>query len=221
MKARIPINQADNPGDAKSTPAFSCQRPGKPARCTALLGGAVAGILLAAQTASAGKIFVIAMENHNFTQPDPTNSPQQILGNTAAPYINSLITPGHPNAAQVSYATAYFNAGKGVHPSEPNYVWAEAGTDFGIHTDAEPRSANHNVFDAPHLTAQFNAAGISWKNYQEDVQLGLSPTNNASGTNGPVNPYYGTTQYNYAVKHNPMALLRYRRPERLSPRAIL
>ena len=205
MKARIHINQADNPGDAKSTPAFSCQRPGKLARCTALLGGAVAGILLAAQAAAAGNIFVIAMENHNFTQPDPTNSPQQILGNTAAPYINSLITPGHPNAAQVSYATAYFNAGKGVHPSEPNYVWAEAGTDFGIHTDAEPRSANHNIFDAPHLTAQFNAAGISWKNYQEDVQLGLSPTNNASGTNGPVNRYYGTTQYNYAVKHNPMA----------------
>src|SRR5437879_4410832 len=108
MKARIHINQADNPGDAKSTPAFCCQRPGKLARCTALLGGAVAGILLAAQAAPAGNIFVIAMENHNFTQPDPTNSPQQILGNTAAPYINSLITPGHPNAAQVSYATAYF-----------------------------------------------------------------------------------------------------------------
>ena len=99
MKTRIPINQADNPGDAKSTLAFSCQRPGKLARCTALLGGAVAGILLAAQAAPAGNIFVIAMENHNFTQPDPTNSPQQILGNTAAPYINSLITPGHPNAA--------------------------------------------------------------------------------------------------------------------------
>jgi len=122
-------------------------------------------------------------------------------GVLAGPVIN----PANGHSAQVSYATAYFNAGKGVHPSEPNYVWAEAGTDFGIHTDAEPRSTNHNIFDAPHLTAQFNAAGISWKNYQEDVQLGLSPTNNASGTNGPVNPYYGTTQYNYAVKHNPMA----------------
>ena len=204
MKARIHIKQADSTGNAKSTLEFSRQRPGKLARSTALLG-AMAAVLLAAQPAPAANIFVIAMENHNFTQPDPTNSPQQIFGNPAAPYINSLITPGNPNAAQVSYATAYFNAGKGVHPSEPNYVWAEAGTDFGIHTDAEPRPANHNIFDAPHLTAQFNAAGISWKNYQEDVQLGLSPTNNASGTNGPVNPYYGTTQYNYAVKHNPMA----------------
>lgn len=178
---------------------------------TILLAATAAGALFN-QTVSAepavskiGNIFVIAMENHNFTQPVPTNNPQQIFGNPAAPYINSLLTPGNPAAAQVSYATACFNAGTGVHPSEPNYVWAEAGTDFGIHTDAEPRDANHNVFTAPHLTAQFNDAGISWKNYQEDVQLALSPTNNASGTNGPVNPYYGRTQYDYAVKHNPMA----------------
>jgi len=82
------------------------------------------------------------------------------------------------------------NAGIGVHPSEPNYVWAEAGTDFGVHTDAVPLATNHNVFTAPHLTAQFNEAGISWKNYQEDIQLSLSPTNNASGTNGPLNQYY-------------------------------
>jgi hypothetical protein len=50
-----------------------------------------------------------------------------------------------------------------------------------------------------------NDAGIPWNNYQEDVQLGAGPTHSASGSNGPVNPYYGTTQYNYAVKHNPMA----------------
>src|SRR4029077_20764163 len=62
-----------------------------------------------------------------------------------------------------------------------------------------------NVYDAPHLTAQLNAAGIPWKNYQEDVQLAPSPLNSASGTNGPVNPYNGSTQYNYAPKHNPMA----------------
>jgi len=186
--------------------------PGSLLRTSALLGAVVTGALLSTQPAAAGNsvqqlgnIFVIAMENHNFTQPVPTNSPQQIFGNPAAPYINSLITPGNSNATQVSFAKAYFNAGTGVHPSEPNYVWAEAGSDFGIHTDAEPRDANHNIFNVPHLTAQFNAAGISWKNYQEDVQLSVSPTNNASGTNGPVNPYNGRTQYDYAVKHNPMA----------------
>src|SRR5690242_15142897 len=172
---------------------------------TAMAGAAAACVFTAAHSAQAGSIFVIAMENHNLTQPTNVTSPQQIFGNPAAPYINSLMTPGNPNATQTSWAMRYFNAGIGVHPSEPNYVWAEAGTDFGIHTDAEPRATNHNVFVAPHLTAQFNATGISWKNYQEDVQLSLSPTNNASGTNGPVNSYYGRTQYDYAVKHNPMA----------------
>lgn len=180
----------------------------------ALLGSAMSGLLLTAQTGSAlpfpeqvKHVFVIAMENHNFTQPNPTNSPQQILGNPAAPFLNSLVTPGSSNALQVSYAASYFNAGIGVHPSEPNYVWAEAGTDFGVHTDADPRTNNANVFydGSLHLTAQLSAAGISWKNYQEDVQLSVSPTNSASGTGGPTNAFNGTTQYNYAVKHNPMA----------------
>lgn len=172
-----------------------------------MAGAAAACLLTAAQSAQAGSIFVIAMENHNLAQPVPTNSPQQILGNPAAPYLNSLMTPGHPNAIQTSWAMRYLNAGVGVHPSEPNYVWAEAGTDFGVHTDAEPRATNGNTFYAQseHLTSQFNAAGVSWRNYQENVELSLSPTNNASGTNGPINQYYGRTQYDYAVKHNPMA----------------
>jgi hypothetical protein len=172
-----------------------------------VLSGATAGLLTAVLPLRAGCIFVVAMENHNFTQPNPAASPQQIFGNPAAPFINSLLTSGNPNAAQVSYATTYYNAGAHVHPSEPNYVWAEAGTDFGVHTDADPRPANGNILDQViHLTAQMNAAGISWRNYQEDVQLSSSPTNSASGTNAPaLNPYYGTAQYNYAVKHNPMA----------------
>jgi len=220
--------QIDRSNATNSTLEYTNPQPGKLRRPAALLGAAV-GVLLAAQRASAGGIFVIAMENHNFTQPNPTSSPEQILGNPAAPFINSLITPGNSNATQVSYATAYYNAGFGVHPSEPNYIWAEAGSDFGVHTDADPFATNGNTFFdqsvhlesqstgsgtnlsfwhfnvTPHLTAQLNAARVSWKNYQEDVQLGASPTNSASGTNGPVNPYYGTTQYNYAVKHNPMA----------------
>ena len=179
-------------------------------RATVLFGAAAS--LLATRSAAAeseghsiGSVFVIAMENHNFTQPDPTSTPQQILGNPAAPYLNGLVTPGNPSAAQVSYAVAYRNAGVGVHPSEPNYVWAEAGTDFGVHTDADPSAAANNIFTSDHFTAQLNAAGISWKNYQEDVELSSAPTKSASGTTGPVNPYYGTTQFNYAVKHNPMA----------------
>lgn len=163
------------------------------------------GATASAQTVS--NIFVIAMENHNFTQPASAKKPQQILGNSAAPFINSLITPGNPNAAQVSYSTAYYNAGTGVHPSEPNYVWAEAGSDFGVHTDSDPSPANGNTFydQSNHLTGQLNALGIAWKNYQEDVEFSASPTNSASGNATTANPFNGSPEIGYAVKHNPMA----------------
>src|SRR5712671_2578899 len=151
-------------------------------------------------------VFVIAMENHNFKQPSPTSSPRQIFTNPAAPYINSLLTPGHPNAVQVSYATKYYNVGMGVHPSEPNYIWAEAGTDFGIQMDEDPDPGYGNMFNVPHLTRQLNAAGIAWKSYQEDLQFTGNPAISVAGTSATdINPYYGTGDYYYAVKHNPMA----------------
>ena len=160
-----------------------------------------------------GTIWVLALENHNWTQPNPTGSPQQIYSNTAAPYINSLVTPGHANAAQSAYATSKYHAGIGVHPSETNYVWAEAGTDFGNHTNADPSAGAGNIYNVPHLTQQLNAKGISWRNYQEDVQYSTAPTISANGNGGIAasgasvvnNPYYHTKQYDYAVKHNPMA----------------
>ncbi len=192
--------------DTKQTVEIHTRR-GSFGRYTALAGAALTSLLLAAQPAHAGSIFYILMENHNLTQPTNVTSPQQILGNAAAPYLNSLLTPGNPNAAQASWATKYFNAGNNVHPSEPNYVWAEAGSDFGFHSDADPSPANGNTFYdlSNHLSKQFTTEGITWKNYQEDVDLSASPTNSASGTNGPINAYNGTRQFNYAVKHNPEA----------------
>ena len=194
-------------------PLVPCEIPSQtatPRSHRALCAAVAAGVALAAATANAQtvrNIFVIAMENHNFTQPAKSKKPQPILGNPAAPFINSLVTPGNPNATQVSYATAYYNAGTGVHPSEPNYVWAEAGSDFGVHTDADPSPASGNTFydQSNHLAAQLNVAGIAWKNYQEDVEFSTSPTNSASGIATTVNPFNGSSEYNYAVKHNPMA----------------
>src|SRR5438552_5198454 len=212
MKTQPNINWPNNNNHPNNAAGLCGFLLGK-LRCrTALLAAAATGVLLVAQTSSSqpqqaiGAVFVIAMENQNFTQPPTKSSPQQILGNPAAAFMNGLVTPGNPNAAQVSYATAYFNAGIGVHPSEPNYVWAEAGTDFGVHTDNDPSAGSGNIFTAPHLTSQLNAAGIPWRNYQEDVQLSSGPTHSASGTSSTViNPYYGNGQYNYGVKHNPMA----------------
>jgi hypothetical protein len=210
MKTQPNINWSNN-NHTNNTAGFSGFLLGNIRRRTAVLAAVATGVLLAAQTSPArppqaiGDVFVIAMENHNFTQPPTQTSPQQIFGNPAAPFMNSLITPGNPNAAQASYATSYYNSGNGVHPSEPNYIWAEAGTDFAFHSDADPSFVNGNIFDVPHLTAQLNAAGIPWKNYQEDVQLAPSPIHSASGNNGPVNPFNGSTRFDYAVKHNPMA----------------
>ncbi len=155
-----------------------------------------------------------------------------IFGDTAAaPYFQSLVTPGNANAAQTAYETAYYQPGNGEHPSEPNYVWAEAGTNFNpiatgtttsttqgpivgniITNDNDPSASSKNILNGPHLTGQLNSAGIPWKNYQEDYQFSSSPLVSASGNGGThngnlvgPNPYNGTTQYNYAVKHNPMA----------------
>jgi hypothetical protein len=152
-------------------------------------------------------IFVIALENHDWTQKSPLSNPQQILGNPAAPYVNSLVTPGNPNSAQVSFATRYYNVGQNVHPSEPNYVWAEGGTTFGIYTDNDPSMASHNDFTAQHLTGQMNAAGVAWKTYQEDVEYSTMATISANG-NRPsgTNFYNGTTAYDYTARHCPMQM---------------
>jgi hypothetical protein len=178
---------------------------------------AVGSFASIARADGVGTVFVIAMENHNFTQPSTFTSIQQLQGNSAAPYLNSLITPGNPNAAMTSYATNYTNAGMGVHPSEPNYLWADAATNYNaatnttITSDGDPTIANKNIFDpnqTAHLTGLMNAQGVSWKNYQEDYQVsGNGPTVSSAGNyaGGATNAYNGSVQYNYAVKHNPMA----------------
>jgi len=201
------------------------------------------GALLSMQTAKAqaGKtvqtVFVIDMENHNFTQPSSVTSPQQILKNPAAPYINSLITPGNKNAKEVSYASNYHNVlvspktgleEVSVHPSEPNYLWQEAGTNFDIFNDNDPYDfyldANGEYIDNvqstnQHLTGLLQKAGISWKTYQEDIDLApgtsgftgtvlpqnqwIVPLASFSGTSTSyTNPYNGSNQYNFACKHD-------------------
>jgi hypothetical protein len=175
-------------------------------------------------------VFVIALENHNFTQPGTSTSPQQLFGNPAAPYLNSLVTPGNAHAAMTSYASGYNNvppqlvnspSGAGaVHPSEPNYIWAEAGQTApnGVRTDGDPSVANQNILPvniaslSAELQTKFGAAG--WKSYQEDSELNSNgtvestytvPLTSVSGNNGPTNAYDGSTQFAYAAKHDPQA----------------
>jgi hypothetical protein len=173
------------------------------------------------------KVFVIAMENHNWTQPDPASNPQQIFMNPAAPFINSLVNGTSGISGQVSYANNYQAAMIGLHPSEPNYVWAEAGQAFGtLGTDDDPYHANctddTNIHSDQHLTAFLMQRHKSWRSYQEDANVNLTtnvalamaswvyPISSHSGnfTLPAINSYNYTTQYNYAAKHNPQIFFR-------------
>ena len=180
-------------------------------------------------------VFVIAMENHNWAQPTGVSgSPQQVFQNPNAPFINSLVD-GTAYAVingslvhiseQVAYAAAYHNVlatpsgnNPDIHPSEPNYLWAEAGTNFGIFNDDNPFADNPpNSHNTPlHLATLLTQAGRTWKSYQEDTDVSMCnvplpqaqwtvPLNSFSGnwTCG-VNAFNGSTQFNYAAKHNPM-----------------
>ena len=209
----------------------------------ALLGGL---IYPSAHAQAVKTVFVIPMENHNWTQPDNQFSGpiQQIFQNPNAPFINSLVN-GTAVATingkqvnisqQVAYATNYHNVlatdggnNPHIHPSEPNYVWAEAGTNFGGFTDADPFAPQSGTGaiqvqdNQLHLTRLMTQCGVTWKSYQEDIDLAPDgaffdnvvrpqsqwtvPINSFSGNfvTG-VNQWNGSTQYNYAVKHNPMA----------------
>src|SRR5204863_252749 len=59
-------------------------------------------------------VFLIMMENHNWSD---------ITSSSSAPYINNTLLAIGAHAAQ------YFNP-PGIHPSLPNYLWLEAGTNF-------------------------------------------------------------------------------------------
>ena len=193
------------------------------------LGVSLFAIMIAssAQAQQIGDVFYIALENHNFTQPStvPAGTPQQLLGNSAAPYLNSLVTPGNPNSADVSYASNYQNVSPTQHPSEPNYVYQVSGL-TGPLNDNDPYP--NNIVNAPNLGQLMAAKGETWRSYQEDTDLlntngqnfnsaggtltsnvasksqYTAPTSSFSGTSSSyTNPYNGSHQYNYAVKHNP------------------
>ena len=193
-------------------------RPTGLLRKSLTLVSCLAGALLAPASAMAGlnDVFTIDMENHNFTQPSSQTNPGPIQGNAAAPYINSLITPGSVNSLQTSWASRYYNVAPGVHPSLPNYLWQEGGTNNGVFNDNQPFGpGGANQGNAPSLSGLLQNAGISWKSYQEDTNLDANgkvlpqsrwtvPLTNASGTygGGYANAYNGSNQYNFATKHD-------------------
>ncbi|MGZ4860636.1 MAG: alkaline phosphatase family protein, partial [Candidatus Angelobacter sp.] len=130
-----------------------------------------------------------------------------------------------------AYATNYHNVlatpsgnNPHIHPSEPNYLWAEAGANFGVLNDNDPFAANGPTEQTTtqHLVTFLTNAGKTWRSYQEDTDLTTVggqltnvplprdqwtvPLKSISGTFAPgsFNQFNGSNQFNYAAKHNPM-----------------
>ncbi len=115
-------------------------------------------------------VFIIVEENANWSDITPSNMP----------YLWKTLIP------MGGYAKQYYNPPRS-HPSEPNYIWLEAGDNLGLTTDNDP-SASNSSKSTRHLVTYLNHAGISWKTYQEDI----------SGTDCPL-----SCVGKYAPKHNP------------------
>jgi hypothetical protein len=105
-------------------------------------------------------VFVILMENHNWTgnNAGAAFGDPDIKGSPLAPYINNTLLP------MASHAEQYFNP-PGNHPSLPNYLWLEAGTNFGILKDTLPKQAHLRTDQ--HFVKLLENAGITWKAYAE------------------------------------------------------
>lgn len=110
-------------------------------------------------------IVVIVMENHSYNQ-------VRVL-----PYTASLMA-----------AYAYSSASYGVtHPSQPNYLALWAGSTLGVTTNTCP--APGSPFSAENLGHACEAAGVTWKSYNENLP--------AAGSN------VCTVGTLYTRKHNP------------------
>lgn len=109
-------------------------------------------------------IFTVMMENHAY---------DEIIGNSQAPYVNSL-------ANQYGSGVNHFAVS---HPSLPNYLASTGGSTFGITTDC-----TSCFVSAPNIAAdRVEPSGRSWKAYMEGY-----PGNCFLGDSGE-----------YAQKHDP------------------
>ncbi len=126
-------------------------------------------------------VFVIMLENHSqhsvIDQHDPAT------GDLVAPYITSL-------AHRYATASHYYGV---THPSQPNYIAAITGSNWGIQDD----NLLSQPLDVPNIVDQLEAHGLTWDAYMDaiDPSNKLAPT--APGSNAL-----------YAIKHDPFVLMK-------------
>jgi phosphatidylinositol-3-phosphatase len=102
-------------------------------------------------------VFVIVMENHDWSD---------VKGSASAPYINGTLLKIGAHAER-------YKGPQNTHPSEPNYIWMEAGDDLNISDDDDP-NLNYRT-TKNHLTRQLDDANVMWKAYEEAIEPGLCP----------------------------------------------
>ncbi|MCC7232299.1 MAG: T9SS type A sorting domain-containing protein [Bacteroidia bacterium] len=112
------------------------------------------------------KTVICVLENHGYPQ---------VMGSSAAPYINSL--------ANIGASLAEFYAL--THPSQPNYIMFFSGESQGVTNDGMPSGTPWNT---PNLGASLIQAGFTFAGYSED----LPSIGSNVGSSGA-----------YARKHNP------------------
>jgi hypothetical protein len=135
-----------------------------------------------ASMTSVRHVFVIFMENKDWSSITPS----------AAPYMNNTLMKigAHAN----NYHNIPTSMGS-LHPSEPNYIFFEGGTnsysDYTFTTDNNS-SASNSTNSSAHLATLLTNAGHSWKAYQENIPSGC-----------PIN-----SSGQYAAKHNPFVFFK-------------
>jgi len=90
-------------------------------------------------------VVIVIEENHGYTE---------VIGSSAAPYLNSLAAGGA--LMTQSFAVA--------HPGEPNYLALFSGS-----TQGSPDESHARTFSSPNLGAALLAAGKTFTGYAEDM----------------------------------------------------
>ena len=116
-------------------------------------------------------VFVIAMQSQDWSS---------IAGSANAPYINSVLLP------MGSHAADYYNP-PGLHPDLPNYLWLEAGTNFGVTDNNTPAVNSQNT--TSHLVTLLTAAGKTWKSYNEGIDGSTCPLTSVAQYSVYTNPF--------------------------------
>jgi phosphatidylinositol-3-phosphatase len=107
---------------------------------------ALAGVSLhcLAQVPQSDHVFLLMEENHSY---------EQVIGNPAMPYLNSLAK---------SYAVAA-NYDANSHYSIPNYFWITSGAYVTLNDGTTQK------FNVNNVTRLLNSAGKTWKAYEESL----------------------------------------------------